>query len=239
MAELLDESKKVESTTIGVYRTAAVMKGGRRFTFNALVVVGNRSGNVGYGYAKGTEVPNSIEKAQKEAQRKLTPVTRIGTTIHHEVEGHFSSTKVRLIPASPGTGVVAGGVVRAVLELAGIQDCLTKAYGSPNPINVLKATFDAIDRLRTPDAVATLRGQKLEQTLIMDKIEKGKAFMPTFKKGDKPKGPVNTLGQERKGRGGGGGGRGRGGSGRGEQSSPAAAPAPAVDAPAPGDAPKA
>jgi len=228
MPELLDESKKMESTTIGVYRTAAVMKGGRRFTFNALVVVGNRNGQVGYGYAKGTEVPKSIEKAQKEAQRQITNVTRIATTIHHEVEGTFAATKVRLIPASPGTGVVAGGVVRAVLELAGVQDCLTKCYGSPNPINVLKAAFAAIGMLRTPEAIAALRGQKLEATTTEAKIEKGKAFMPTAKKGDKPKGPVNTLGQERKGRGGQGGGRGgRGGPRMESQSSggPAAAPA--------------
>ncbi|MGQ0626633.1 MAG: 30S ribosomal protein S5 [Phycisphaerales bacterium] len=252
MPELLDESKKMESTTIGVYRTAAVMKGGRRFSFNALVVVGNRNGQVGYGYAKGTEVPKSIEKAQKDAQRKLTNVTRIGTTIHHEVEGTFAATKVRLIPASPGTGVVAGGVVRAVLELAGIHDCLTKAYGSSNPMNVLKAVFDAISQMRTPEAVAGLRSQKLEQTIIEGKIEKGKAFMPVAKRGDKPKGPVNTLGQDRKGRGGpggrggsrggprggGGGGGGSGGGGGGGGDAPAAAPAAGGSAPA-GDAPKA
>jgi len=226
MPELLDESRKMESTTIGVYRTAAVMKGGRRFSFNALVVVGNRNGQVGYGYAKGKEVPNSIEKAQKDAQRKLTDLTRIGTTIHHEVEGHFAATKVRLIPASPGTGVVAGGVVRAVLELAGVQDCLTKAYGSSNPMNVLKAVFEAIDQLRTPGQVASLRSQKLDQTIIEGKIEKGKAFMPVAKKGDKPKGPVNTIGQERKGRGPGGSRRARS-----EAQSSGDGPAPATEAP--------
>jgi small subunit ribosomal protein S5 len=172
----------------------------------------------------------------------MTTMPRVGTTIHHEVEGRFASAKVRLIPASPGTGVVAGTVVRAVLELAGVQDCLTKCYGSTNPTNVLKAVFDAIDQLRTPDAIAALRSQKLEQTEIEAKIEKGKAFMPVVKKGDKPKGPVNTLNQERKGRGGqrgGGGGRGRGPGGPGGpggSSAPSggdAPAAPASDAPAP------
>ena len=251
MPELLDEKSKIESTTIGVYRTAAVMKGGRRFSFGALVVVGDRSGQVGYGYAKANEVPKAIEKAQKDGQRKLMHLERIGTTIHHAVEGRFSSAKVRLIPASPGTGVVAGTVIRAVLELGGISDCLTKCYGSTNPQNVLKAAFAAIEQLRTPGAIADLRNQKLEQTETEIKVEKGKAFLSTARKGDKPKGPVNTIGQDRKGgrggRGGpGGGGRGgyRGGPGGGggggggqqSQSGPSSASAPAEAAP---EAPKA
>ena len=107
MPELIDERSQIESTTIGVYRTASTVKGGRRFSFGALVVVGNRNGEVGFGYAKGNEVPQAIQKSQKDGQRNLTRVTRVGTTIHHEVEGQYSASKVRLIPASPGTGVVA------------------------------------------------------------------------------------------------------------------------------------
>ncbi len=241
MPELLDEKSSIESTTIGVYRTSATVKGGRRFSFGAIVVVGDRNGRVGFGYAKGNEVPNAIEKAQKDGQKKLINMPRVGTTIHHEVQGKFSSATVRLIPASPGTGVVAGTVVRAVLDLAGVQDCLTKCYGSTNPQNVLKAVFDAIDRLRSPAAIAQLRGQKLDATEIEKKIEAGKAFMPATKsKSDRPKGPVNTLGNDRKGGrggrgGGGGGGRGGrgGGGGGGGGGGPIAAPAPAVDAPAP------
>lgn len=233
MPEMIDESSKIESTTIGVYRSAAVVKGGRRFSFNALVVVGNRSGQIGYGYAKGNEVPLAIAKAQKDGQKKLINMPRTGTTIHHQVEGHFGSSKVRLLPASPGSGIVAGTVVRAVLELAGVGDCLTKCYGSTNPVNTVKAVFDAIDKLRSPDAIAALRGQKLEQTEIEAKIEKGRAFMPSAKKGDKPKGPVNTVGdQNRKGGRGGGGGRGRRGpGGPGGPGGGDAAPAPAGDAP--------
>src|SRR5882672_8173364 len=107
MPELLDEKQHIESTTIGVYRTSATVKGGRRFSFGALVVVGDRRGQVGFGYGKANEVPQAIEKAQKYAKRAMVGVARIGTTINHEVEGKFSASKVRLIPASPGTGVVA------------------------------------------------------------------------------------------------------------------------------------
>ncbi|MBY0308721.1 MAG: 30S ribosomal protein S5 [Phycisphaerales bacterium] len=210
MPELLDEKQQIESTTIGVYRTSATVKGGRRFSFGALVVVGDRNGKVGFGYAKGKEVPQAVEKAQKYGQRQLHGVTRCGTTIHHEVEGTYASSKVRLIPASPGTGVVAGTVVRAVLELAGIKDCLTKCYGSTNPENILKATMDAIGSLQTPGKIAELRGVKLDRTLIEDKIEKGKAYAPAASDSEKKvRGPVNTLGSERRGRRGGPGGMSR------------------------------
>ena len=158
MAEILDESSQLASTTIGVYRTSATVKGGRRFSFGALVVVGNRNGQVGYGYAKANEVPNAIEKAQKYARRKLFNVPRIGTTIHHEVEGNFAASKVRLVPASPGTGVVAGTVVRSILDLAGVNDCLSKCYGSTNARNTVKAVFAGLERIRIPANVAELRG---------------------------------------------------------------------------------
>lgn len=199
MPEMLDEKSNLESTTIGVYRTSATVKGGRRFTFGALVVVGNKNGEVGFGYAKGKEVPQAIEKAQRTAQRSIFRLRRIGTTIHHEVEASYGASKVRLIPASPGTGVVAGTVVRAVLDLAGVQDCLTKCYGSTNPENVLKAVFAALRKLRTPAEIADLRRQPLERTLIEDKIEKGKAFMPAVKAEKKARGPVNTIGSDRRG----------------------------------------
>src|SRR6185295_10329677 len=130
MAELLDEVSQIESTTVAVQRTASTVKGGRRFSFGALVVVGNRRGQVGFGYGKANEVPQAIEKAQKYAKRSMVGVSRIGTTINHEVQGKFSASLVRLIPASPGTGVVAGTVVRSILEMAGVTDCLTKCFGS-------------------------------------------------------------------------------------------------------------
>ncbi|MDP1661060.1 MAG: 30S ribosomal protein S5 [Phycisphaerales bacterium] len=204
MPELLDENQQIESTTIGVYRTSATVKGGRRFSFGALVVVGDRNGKVGFGYAKGKEVPQAVEKAQKYGQRQLYVIPRCGTTIHHEVEGTFGASRVRLIPAAPGTGVVAGTVVRAVLELAGVKDCLTKCYGSTNPENVLKAAMAAIEQLQTPAKIAELRGLKLDRTMIEDKIEKGKAYAPAAIDTEKKvRGPVNTLGSERRGRRGG------------------------------------
>src|SRR6185369_8470058 len=171
MAEFLEESTSLESTTIGVYRTASTVKGGRRFSFGALVVIGNRRGQVGYGYAKANEVPQAIEKAQKYAKRAMITIARVGTTFHHEVEGKFSASKVRLIPASPGTGVVAGGVVRSIMDMAGVSDCLSKCYGSTNARNTVKAVFDGIGQLTLPDDVATLRGQTLGKTTIVERIE--------------------------------------------------------------------
>jgi len=199
MPELLDETTQLESHTVGVYRTAATVKGGRRFSFGALVVVGNRNGQVGYGYAKAKEVPQAIEKAQKYARRNLITIPRIGGTVNHEVEGTYSASRVRIIPASPGTGVVAGATVRAVLEMAGISDALTKCYGSTNSRNVIKAVFAGLEQLRTPESVAALRGVNLEQTVIAVKIERGKINMPVVRSGEKARGPVNTVGQERKG----------------------------------------
>jgi small subunit ribosomal protein S5 len=234
MAEMIDESGGLQSTTIGVYRTAATVKGGRRFSFGALVVVGNRNGQVGYGYGKANEVPNAIEKAQKYAKRDMVTMRRMGTTINHEVQGSFSAAIVRLLPASPGTGVVAGGVVRAILEMAGVSDCLTKCYGSTNARNTVKAVFDALKQLRSPEAVATLRGVTLDKTPIEVKIDAAKAFMPKTTS-EKAKGPVNTIGQDRKGgRGGQRGGGGRGGPrgprpGSGPSPSEATAPAPAAE----------
>jgi small subunit ribosomal protein S5 len=219
MAENFSESSHIESANIGVDRTSATVKGGRRFSFGALVVVGDRRGRVGFGYGKSNEVPAAIEKAEKYARKAMVSVPLSGTTIPHQVEGTFSASKVRLVPAAPGTGVVAGGTVRTILEKAGITDCLTKCYGSTNKRNIVKAVFLGLSQLRQPGQVGTLRHQQLETTEIEQKIERGKRFMPTAPKREKAKGPVNTVGDERKrGRGGrgGGGGRGRGGPGGGE-----------------------
>jgi len=171
MAELLDETGQLESTTVGVFRTAATVKGGRRFSFSAMVVVGDRSGRVGYGYGKSNEVPSAIEKAQKVARKSLITVPRTGRTIVHQVEGRFLSSRVRLVPASPGTGVVAGATVRAVLEMAGISDCLTKCFGSTNKANVVKAVFEGLERLRPPESVASARQVEVGKTEVEEKIE--------------------------------------------------------------------
>ena len=215
MAELLDETSQIESTTVAVQRTAATVKGGRRFSFGALVVVGDRRGKVGYGYGKSNEVPSAIEKAQKYGRRAMVAVPMIGTTLPHEVEGTFRASKVRLIPAAPGTGVVAGQSVRAVLEMAGITDCLTKCYGSTNAFNTIKAVFAGLEKLKTSKQLAELRGLDLGMTMIEDKLEKGKAFVTFTPKPPKPQERPERGGRG-KGRGGPGGGRGgRGGGGGG------------------------
>jgi small subunit ribosomal protein S5 len=204
MPELLDETSQIESTTVGVYRTSATVKGGRRFSFGALVVVGDRRGRVGYGYGKSNDVPSAIEKAQKYARKAMVPVPLARTTLHHAVEGRFGASKVRLIPAAPGTGVVAGQKVRAVLELAGITDCLTKCYGSTNAFNAIKAVFDTLGQVRSPDSVAEVRGVTLEPTKIQEMLERNAGAFAAAPP-PRPKPPQQNE------RGGGRGGRGRGG----------------------------
>lgn len=173
MPEMMgDDSGALQSTTVGVYRTAATVKGGRRFSFSSLVVVGDRQGRIGIGYGKANQVPNAIEKAQKEAKRKLRSYAVQGSTIPHSVTGKFGSASVRLIPASPGTGIIAGAAVRAPLELLGVQDCLTKAYGSSNPKNMIKAVLDGLSHLRSKDSVAAMRGVELEKTTVELALEK-------------------------------------------------------------------
>lgn len=238
MPEFIDESSQLESTTIGVFRTAATVKGGRRFSFSSLVVAGDRRGNIGCGYGKANEVPPAIEKAQKEAKRALRKVPLHGGTLPHEVVGRFGASKVKLMPASPGTGVVAGAPVRAVMDMLGVTDCLTKCYGSTNKINVVKAALDGLSKLSEREHVAGRRGVEIEKTEVDEMIERGAAYLPAETTGEKMQGPVNTIGQDRgRGRGGrGGGGRGgqRGGGGRGR------GPGPGGDAPAPSpEAPKA
>ncbi len=160
----IDESlgADVEDDVVAINRSAAVVKGGRRFSFSALSVVGNRNGLVGIGYGKGREVPNAIEKSVKDARKQMMRVIRQGSTIPHAVEGWYCATKVRLIPAAPGTGIIAGKAVRKVLERAGITDILTKNYGSTNALNVVKATMIALGQLRSREETVALRGVNLE-----------------------------------------------------------------------------
>jgi len=198
MVEVLEETGQLDENTIGVFRSAATVKGGRRFSFGAMVAVGDRNGRVAIGYGKANEVPPAIEKAKKAGRKAATRVALKGGTIPHTVTGTFGSTKVRLIPASPGTGIVAGATVRAVLELAGITDCLTKAYGSRNKKNVAKATLDGLRQLRQTEDVAETRGVTIERTEVDDMLERGAAFMPKPKKE-----PASEPGEQKKGPGGG------------------------------------
>lgn len=146
---------------VKINRCAAVVKGGRRFSFTALVVVGDGQGRVACGYGKANEVPPAVEKAVKDGTQKLKPVQLAGTTIPHEVIGHYGAARVVLVPAGPGTGVIAGAAVRAVCEACGIHDILTKSYGTANPTNVVKATISALMSLRTKTEVERLRGVTL------------------------------------------------------------------------------
>ncbi|MGA2322350.1 MAG: 30S ribosomal protein S5 [Sedimentisphaerales bacterium] len=156
------EESPLEDTVVKVYRCAKVVKGGRRFSFGALVVVGDRAGTVGIGYAKANEVPAAVEKGIKEAKKDLRKVPLLGHTLPHQVMGKFGATRVTLVPASPGTGVIAGLSARAVLEYAGVQDVLTKVYGSTSAKNVLKATMDGLMKLRTKEVIERLRGVEVQ-----------------------------------------------------------------------------
>ena len=146
---------------IKIRRCAAVVKGGRRFSFAAMVVVGNGRGRVGWGYGKANEVPPSVEKAVKDGSRNMTDFAMDKGSIPHTVTGRFGAAQVVLVPAAPGTGVIAGAGVRAVCEAAGIHDILTKSFGSNNPVNLVKATIDALKQLRTRSDVERLRGVTL------------------------------------------------------------------------------
>ncbi len=146
---------------IQIRRCACVVKGGRRFSFAALVVTGDSNGRVGYGYGKAIEVPLAVEKATKQSNRTQMSVPIVGTTIPHQVLGEYRASRVLLLPAKPGTGVIAGHCVRSVVEAAGITDILTKAYGSTNPLNLVKATLDALKKLRTREHIERLRGVSL------------------------------------------------------------------------------
>jgi len=156
------EEKPLEDTVVKIFRCSKVVKGGRRFSFAALVVIGDRAGTVGVGYGKANEVPLAVEKGVKDAKKNLQRIALVGRTIPHQINGRYRATKITLVPASPGTGVIAGSSARAVLEYAGVQDVLTKVYGSTSAKNVVKATFDGLMRLRDKEMTESLRGVKIE-----------------------------------------------------------------------------
>ena len=155
----------LQERVVEINRVAKVVKGGRRFSFTALVVIGDEVDRVGVGYGKAREVPLAISKAVDDAKKNLFTVPKKGTTITHEILGEFGAARVLLRPASEGTGVIAGGGVRAVLELGGVRDILAKSLGTTNPINMLKATVDGLRRLRRPEEVAQIRGLTVSQVL--------------------------------------------------------------------------
>ena len=154
---------ELKDRLVAINRVTKVVKGGRRFRFAALVVVGDRKGRVGIGTGKANEVPDAIKKAVEDAKKNIFTVPVIGTTIPHEITGRYGAGSVYMRPAIEGTGVIAGGATRAILELAGISDILTKCLGSRTKINVVRATVDALQNLRTVESVAALRGKKPEE----------------------------------------------------------------------------
>jgi small subunit ribosomal protein S5 len=155
----------LQERVVAINRVAKVVKGGRRFSFTALVVVGDEDRIVGVGYGKANEVPLAIQKAVERAKKSLFQIPKHGTTITHQVLGRYGAGKVLLKPASEGTGVIAGGAVRAVLELGGVRDVLSKSLGTQNPINLVKATVDGLQSLRRPEDVAKLRGKTVAHVL--------------------------------------------------------------------------
>ena len=154
--------KALEDNVVQIYRCAKVVKGGRRFSFAALVVVGDRNGHVGLGYGKANEVPDAVTKGIADAKKNMVTIPLKGNTIPHTIKGKCGASSVVLVPASEGTGVIAGKKLRPLLELAGVHDVLSKAYGSTSPKNLLKAGIDALTRMRTAESIAALRGVSLK-----------------------------------------------------------------------------
>ena len=169
MSQIKADALNLQENVIEINRVAKVVKGGRRFSFTALVAVGDGEGVVGVGYGKAKEVPLAIQKAIDDAKKNLFVVPKHGSTITHAIVGRYGAGKVLLKPASPGTGVIAGGGVRAVLELGGVRDVLTKCLGTTNPINMVRAAEEGLRSLRRPEDIARLRGKTVREVLGMEK----------------------------------------------------------------------
>jgi len=161
-----EQPSEFKDRLVMLNRVSKTVKGGRNMRFAALVVVGDENGRVGVGMGKATEVPEAIRKANEDAKKHLVNVPITGTTIPHDSTGYFSTAKVVLLPAPEGTGVIAGGAARAVLEMAGVKDIRTKSFGTNNPINMVKATIEALKQLRSAEEVAKMRGKTVEENLV-------------------------------------------------------------------------
>ena len=159
------EPSEFKERLVSINRVAKVVKGGKNFRFTALMVVGNEKGKVGVGLGKAAEIPEAVRKGVEDAKRHMVDVPIVGTTIPHAVEGRFGKGHVRMLPAEEGTGVIAGGPARAVLEMVGIRDIRTKSYGSNNPSNCVKATIEGLSQLRTAEQIAKARGKSVEEIL--------------------------------------------------------------------------
>ena len=176
----LNNEPEFSEQVVSINHVAKVVKGGRRYRFTALVVVGDRKGRVGFGTGKAIEVPDAIKKAVESAKKNIITIPVVGTTIPHEITGVYGAGRVLLRPASEGTGVIAGGAVRAVLELAGISDILSKSLGSNTPINMVRATVEGLSLLRTAEQVAAIRGKKVGSVVVKEDNEAIRGMIKTI-----------------------------------------------------------